>query len=201
MRQTAFPEPRRAVDRFRQTGSGFGLARTPGTSWQCRGIRQQIRRIPVLCDHRSGKEAGRPRGARSSARSAKAVRCLECSPIQQRLWSERPDSNRRPLDPQSSALPSCATLRTAATIETSGDRATPRDAGSTLATSAHPAARLSRGAPPSGRGRGRGAGREVPRVRTAARTAPCGARSTSPCRAATWAAARAPPPRRQLRAE
>src|SRR5512132_3868026 len=27
------------------------------------------------------------------------------------LWSERPDSNRRPLDPQSSALPSCATLR------------------------------------------------------------------------------------------
>ena len=26
-------------------------------------------------------------------------------------WSERPDSNRRPLDPQSSALPDCATLR------------------------------------------------------------------------------------------
>ena len=26
-------------------------------------------------------------------------------------WSERPDSNRRPLDPQSSALPGCATLR------------------------------------------------------------------------------------------
>jgi hypothetical protein len=28
-------------------------------------------------------------------------------------WSEWPDSNRRPLDPQSSALPGCATLRTA----------------------------------------------------------------------------------------
>ena len=26
-------------------------------------------------------------------------------------WSERPDLNRRPLDPQSSALPDCATLR------------------------------------------------------------------------------------------
>jgi hypothetical protein len=26
-------------------------------------------------------------------------------------WSEWPDLNRRPLDPQSSALPGCATLR------------------------------------------------------------------------------------------
>ena len=30
-------------------------------------------------------------------------------------WSERADSNRRPLDPQSSALPGCATLRPART--------------------------------------------------------------------------------------
>ena len=33
-------------------------------------------------------------------------------------WSERADSNRRPLDPQSSALPGCATLRPARTGRT-----------------------------------------------------------------------------------
>src|SRR5690606_23292791 len=31
-------------------------------------------------------------------------------------WSERRDSNPRPLDPQSSALPGCATLRTASSL-------------------------------------------------------------------------------------
>ncbi len=40
------------------------------------------------------------------------MRGRAAGPVQ--TWSERPDSNRRPLDPQSSALPSCATLRTAA---------------------------------------------------------------------------------------
>ncbi len=33
-----------------------------------------------------------------------------------KTWSERLDSNQRPLDPQSSALPDCATLRLARTI-------------------------------------------------------------------------------------
>ena len=37
--------------------------------------------------------------------------------LQQGRWSERQDSNLRPLDPQSSALPGCATLREALRID------------------------------------------------------------------------------------
>src|SRR5690606_40908003 len=36
------------------------------------------------------------------------------------FWSERRDLNPRPLDPQSSALPGCATLRTGQTPNYSG---------------------------------------------------------------------------------
>src|SRR5690606_34825827 len=40
-------------------------------------------------------------------------------------WSERRDSNPRPLDPQSSALPGCATLRTGLAAEAPYRRSPP----------------------------------------------------------------------------
>ena len=52
------------------------------------------------------------------ARHAVSDRCLTARCVE--WWdffpSGRPDSNRRPLDPQSSALPGCATLRTAQSL-------------------------------------------------------------------------------------
>src|SRR5688500_14524422 len=53
-------------------------------------------------------KATHPRKRRSAATSRERSRRFKTIP---KTWSERQDLNLRPLDPQSSALPSCATLR------------------------------------------------------------------------------------------
>ena len=57
---------------------------------------------------------GRPRSQRDGARSAYATRSTKKMGRRAPFLSERRDLNPRPLDPQSSALPGCATFRLAA---------------------------------------------------------------------------------------
>ena len=75
---------------------------------------------------------------------------------QRRVWSGRLDSNQRPLRPERSALPNCATPRHATGAQYApriGDRQ-PQRAGTEAASSGLPCAARSRGSPGAGRCKG-----------------------------------------------